>query len=46
VKDADQGEQPARRTFIDLDIFHQLVFQQFRTFVMQAAPPHIDRFDL
>src|SRR5439155_11732717 len=40
------GEEPRRRIEIDLDLALEPLAQQRRTLVVNAAPPHIERFDL
>src|SRR5581483_3364437 len=46
VQRADQREQPTRGVEVDLDLAFQAFPQHLRTFVVQAAPAHVDRLDL
>src|SRR5215469_17833330 len=46
MQNAEQRKQPARGVEIDLDLAFQTLAQKRRTFVVQAAPPHVERFDL
>src|SRR3546814_18276893 len=42
VENADQREQPARGSEVDLDLAVEALAQQLGAFVVQAAPAHID----
>src|SRR5947209_11471818 len=46
VQHADQREQAPRGVEVDADLFLEPLHQQFRTFVVQTTPPHIDCLDL
>src|SRR5260221_8705219 len=46
MQHADQREEPARRAEIDGNLVGEAPAQQFRSLVVQAASPHIDRLDL
>jgi hypothetical protein len=41
-----QREQPARRIEVHLDLSFETFAQEARAFVVQAAAPHVERFDL
>src|SRR5580693_4534963 len=41
----DQREQPPRRVKIDLDLVLESFDEQSGSFVVQAAPAHVDRLD-
>src|SRR5260370_20670540 len=45
VQHAQQGEQPARGVEVDINLARELLSQQLRAFIVQAAPSHVDRFD-
>jgi hypothetical protein len=43
---ADQSEEPPRGLEVDIDLAFQPLDQQFRALIVNAAPGHVDGFDL
>lgn len=46
MQGTDKGENTPRRIKTHFGLIAKAVRQQPRSFIMQASPPHIDRFDL
>src|SRR5215469_4647607 len=46
MQHAKEREEPASGIEIDVDLALEALFQKRRAFVVQAAPPHVERFDL